>query len=195
MKTLKMKPGASTRVSLYDEQTVLLDDGPKSVAYFCKKIPTTVNRSIISELKRVAGKFGGRDVRLCLHRGPEAPLHEMIVLGRASKYYRAHKHMKKEESFHMLEGKMGVVCFTDEGKVLDSCILDHEEDFIYRVSANTYHTVIPLTEMVVYKESKLGPFIPNTNDSIYPAWATEDHSPDVKEYLRILIEGLNGKSK
>lgn len=177
-------------IILDDSKSVWVDKGKKSVAYFCKNTPVRVNKGLISELKKILTRIGNKNLRLCLHNGPDAPFHEMIIFERKGKYYRPHKHLAKSETFHIIEGNMGVFSFNDDGKVIDVCVLDANDNFIYRVRPNMYHAVMPISDLVIYHESKPGPFT-GKRDSIYPSWAPDgNNSEEVKQYTTLLQKTL-----
>ena len=72
---------------------------------------------------------------------------------------------------------MGCLIFDDIGTITDQCILSEPDlnsinPFIYRIGSNRWHCTIPLSDIVIFHESKPGPFIHN-DDSIYPDWAPE----------------------
>ena len=166
-------------ISLRDTEKVRIDEAGRSVGFFSKSLPVSVDRYLIEELKNASLQAGGKNVRLCLHSKPDSLFHSMIVLENRGMYYRPHKHVEKGECFHIIEGRMGVIAFDDAGETIDACILELGENIIYRVDVNMYHGVFPLTETVVYHESKLGPFL-GDKDSIFPAWA-----PDEKNENRV----------
>lgn len=179
-------------VIINDAHSVWVDDGEKSVAYFCKKAPAKVDSELIATLKKEFTKIGNRNLRLCLHPGPDALLHEMIIFERKAKYYRPHKHLTKGETFHIIEGALGVFSFDDRGNIIDSCILEPTHQFIYKIGTNMYHAVMPLSNMVIYQETKLGPFTGKT-DSIYPPWAPDGQHPDeIAKYTIRLSKALEG---
>jgi len=167
---MEYKTKHMSSIQLDSKESVWVDDGKKSVAYFCKNIPARIDKNLLSELKKKMSHIGNRNLRVCLHTGPNEPFHSMIILERKGKYYRPHKHLKKGESFHILEGSMGVLSFDKNGNVLDSCVLNPAGNIIYRVGVDAYHAVMPMSDLVVYHESKQGPFI-GEGDSIYPSWA------------------------
>lgn len=146
-------------IRLDDPESVSADEGERSVAYFCKKLPARVDHELITRLKGVFKKLGDRNLRLCLHSGPDALFHEMIIFERRGKYYRPHKHADKGETFHIIEGEMGAFSFDDSGHIIDACTLSLETNLIYRVKVNAYHAVLPVSDYVIYHESKPGPFI------------------------------------
>ena len=147
-----------------------IDRSGRSVGIFSKGLPRQVNWQMVAELKEMALEHTEKNVRLCLHDGPDALFHTMIIVEKMGKYYRPHKHLDKGECFHILEGSMAVFSFDDEGSVIDQFVLNPDDTFMYRVAENMYHAVIPLTPLVVYHESKIGPFL-QEGDSIFAPWA------------------------
>lgn len=180
-----------SKIDLYNADSVRIDEGGRAIGFFCQKRPVHVNAEIVSELKKAADRYQ-KNVRLCLHDGPDAAFHEMVILERQGKYYRPHKHLEKGESYHILEGMMGAFAFDDQGQVRDACVLKPDGNFIYRVEVNMYHAVMPLSEEIIYHESKPGPFL-GDNDSIFPDWApdgtdeqeTVAYVQKLKQYLDI----------
>lgn len=167
-----------------------MDEGGKSVGFFCTELPARVDASVVSQLKEAAARYPDKNVRLCLHSGPEAEFHTMIVLDRKGTYYPPHKHARKGECWHMIEGRMAAFAFDESGTVIDAQELDSGDTFMYRLDIGMYHTVIPLTDMVVYHESKPGPFL-GSEDSIVPDWATvPSNGVERDEILRRLLSHL-----
>lgn len=183
-------------IDLSDPSSIEIDDGPKSIAYFCRNRPVCVNTELISQLKEISRKLSGeKNIRVCLHENPGAKFHNMIILEHKDKYYRPHKHLKKGESFHIIEGLMGVFAFDDTGVIVDRCLLEQGGSLIYRIEANTYHAVLPLSNFVIYHEAKLGPFI-GKEDSIYASWAPDgNNSKEVLQYVSGLRQSLETPMK
>ena len=164
-------------VNLDDPESVRFDDQGLSVAFFCKRNPVKVDTNLVSQLKAASARPGGGNVRLCLHDGANAPFHEMINLEYRNKYYRPHKHKVKEESYHIIEGTMGVFVFEEDGRVLDCDLLDPDNNFLYRVAVDMWHAIIPVSDVLIYHESTLGPFIRETH-YVFPSWAPDGSDPD-----------------
>lgn len=174
-------------VDLTDSESVWVDEGGKSRAFFCKTNPVSVNVGILSELKRASNRYNGENVRLCLHGSTQSKFHDMIILIHKGQFYRPHKHHNKDESFHIKEGTIAVFVFDDNGSVTDACILEEQGTFLYRIGADLHHAIIPLTDIVIYHESKPGPFI-GEGDSIYPSWAPDGSNLDeVKKFTDNLL--------
>ena len=150
------------------------DEGAKFLSYFCRRPPIIVSKEIIDEMLDISGTSGGMDIRLCLHDGPEAAQHDMVVAEQRKNYYQPHKHPAKSDVIHVMRGKMLVITFNNDGAVLDAAELGEGE--ICPVPINTYHTGIPTTDIVVYHENKPGPFV-GPAETIFPTWAPEDENP------------------
>ena len=75
---------------------------------------------------------------------------------------------------------MAVFVFHDDGKVLDACVLDGKEAFVYRVGAGIFHTDVPLTDYVIHHESTLGPF-QGDQDRVFAPWSPD--GSDREEYM------------
>ncbi len=169
-------------IDLDDSQQVRIDEGKKAVAYFCQKGPARVDRALIEELRIKFLRDKLRNLRLCLHSDPDADIHEMVIFEWGTKYGRPHKHLKKGEVFHIIEGKMGVLTFTDAGEVIDACIMEASHTLMYKVCLNVYHATVPLSDYVIYHESRPGPFR-GEQDSLYPEWAPDGScESDIKKY-------------
>jgi cupin fold WbuC family metalloprotein len=183
-----MDENRSSLIRLNDDQAVSLDDSGKSPAYFCRRKPVAVTRELIAELV-ARGAGTGQGIRLCLHEGPDALLHDMIVVQYAGQYFRPHKHLEKSESYHMIKGEMGVVIFDDEGKAVDACRMDASGTAIYGVGTGMYHTNFPLTDVAVYHESRPGPFVPG--DSVFAPWGPDGEDEEAaRKFVAELAEML-----
>lgn len=162
-------------VDLEDERRVRHDAG-RSIGLFCRELPAAVSRDVIAQLQRLHMEHG-KNVRLCLHSSPEDSFHSMIICEQRGGYYPPHKHAGKGECFHILSGELAIAIFDEAGAILDACRLSPDDIFLYRVAVGSIHMVIPLSEFVVYHESKPGPFLGDA-DSILPDWAPDSNDLD-----------------
>ena len=177
-------------ISLLDPDPAKLveDKGAKTIAFFCRTLPVVVDARLIDELKQVSKQRDNANVRICLHDGPAADHHDMVALERKGRYYRPHKHARKGDTFHMLEGQLGIFSFDGDGNVTDAVVIGPGE--IYRTAINMYHAILPLTDYVIHHESKPGPF-EGENDSIYPDWAPDgSDAAETAAYVARLSELL-----
>lgn len=170
------------------EGTGLRED-PKATttSYFAVNPVVLVTQRLIDEMRDYA-LTNKKNVRVCLHQDPSALFHEMIILELYECYYPPHKHTQKQESRHIIEGQTAIFIFSEEGVVEDSAVLGADGNLIYRVSANRYHLGVPLTDCVIYHETKPGPFI-REGDSIFASWAPgREDTQAARKYTDRLIE-------
>lgn len=182
-------------ISLLDPDPAKLSIDPtaKTISYFCKQRPILINARIISELKAISKKNGSANVRVCLHDGPDSDHHDMVILECSKRYYRPHRHTYKGDTFHVMEGEMGIFSFNESGEVIDAVILSVGD--VYRVEVGMYHAVLPLGDQTIYHENKPGPFL-GDKDSLYPEWApTGEDQSVVDDYLSNLKLKLMEQTK
>jgi|TARA_B110000495_G_C22996430_1_gene587466 cupin fold WbuC family metalloprotein len=158
-------------------------------AFYTRQSITEVNDSTVDFLRGKVDESPRKRVRLCLHDDVENPLHEMaIVLGRGS-YIRPHKHEGKTESFHIIEGRLSVVFFDDQGrveKVIRMGPCNSGLTFFYRLATSCFHSVIPESEYVIFHETTNGPF--NPEETEYAKWAPPETAEEKAcEYVEVLL--------
>ena len=85
---------------------------------------------------------------------------------------------------------MAAFVFDEDGMVTESYLLDDNNPCIYRIDKNIFHSIMPLTEWVIYHEAKPGPFL-GEGDSIFAKWAPDgtDESK-CKEYSAELRKSI-----
>jgi cupin fold WbuC family metalloprotein len=144
-----------------------------SLALFANAPVVFVDQEMIDQLKVLSKARGSINTRLCLHGGPEAKDHDMIIVEYDDgRYYRPHRHGGKAETLHIIEGEILVISFADGGKIERAQILGSGGVSFARIDAGIYHTVFPLTKRVIYHESKSGPFLGDA-DSIPAPWSPD----------------------
>lgn len=137
----------------------------EEVFFACDEI-RVFGRDDIEELARLAHASPTGKRRICLHRSPDAAMHEMLIAMRRDVKYPPHKNTASEETHFLLQGEATLVLFSDEGEQTERIALAgrHAEKPSYsRIPANTYHMLEIETDICVYLETKLGPFSPETN--------------------------------
>ncbi|MFZ5354282.1 MAG: WbuC family cupin fold metalloprotein [Bacillota bacterium] len=153
-----------------------------------------INKDLIEKLKKIALENDRKRARINLHKTLDDLLHEMIIVHTKGAYVRPHKHSKKSESFHMIEGSLIFYLFNDNGKVIDKFTVGadkNSEYFSFRLSNNQWHSIVPVTDFVVFHEITNGPFT-GVNDSIFPDWAPkEDQLDEIKEFLLLLEDNYD----
>ena len=100
-------------------------------------------------------------IRICAHRDASDRLHEMLIAMTRDTYIRAHKHLNKSESVHVIAGSADFVLFDDAGQISEIIeVGDYASgrQFYYRVSGPQYHTLLIRSEVLVVHETTNGPF-------------------------------------
>jgi cupin fold WbuC family metalloprotein len=128
----------------------------------------------LDAVKRAAAAAPLRRARYCLHRDHQDSVQEMVIAFCRDTYNRPHRHHGKSESFHVIEGRLAVVFFHDDGSVARQIQLGPPGSgctFVYRLCGPAWHTVVPLAEVVVIHETTTGPFDPRLTE--FAPWSPE----------------------
>ncbi len=169
----------------------------KQEVFFIEEDIIKISNKDIKFLKAKATGSRRGQARLCAHRSNESSLHEMIIALTKKTYVRPHKHLGKSESFHIIKGNLKVVIFDEQGnvcKVINMGDYRSRDMFYYRLPEAYFHTVIPLSDFVVFHETTNGPFKPE--DTIYAEWAPlEDEGEAKTSYLDKLMAQLGMDKK
>jgi len=134
-----------------------------------------VDESQLEELKAQAARNPRQRARICAHKDVQDRLHEMLIVQARGAYVRPHKHLRKPESFHVIEGAATVIFFDDDGKMEDViCIGNFESGrpFYFRNDDPRYHTQIVTSDFLVFHETTNGPF--NRADTVFAPWSPEE---------------------
>lgn len=99
------------------------------------------------------------------HQSLDEKCHRMLNAVEPGTDIPIHKHPDKDESFVILRGKVRSTTYNDDGSVIDSVVLSHE-DGIYGVDIpkGVWHKLESLEPASVIYECKSGPYS-NVNDN------------------------------
>src|SRR3974390_2760123 len=134
-----------------------------------------VGSAWITRLKAAASASPLRRARLCLHHGAKDNIQEMILVLCSDVLFRQHRHLNKTESFHIIEGELDLIIFSESGKALQMLPMGpvgSGKTFCYRLNAPLYHALLPRSEFVVFHETTEGPFCKDSAQ--YAPWAPQD---------------------
>ena len=153
---------------------------------------TRVNLADVGRLKELAAQTRRRRVRLCAHPEVNDGLHEMIIVHAKNAYVRPHQHLGKSESFHLIDGRLKVVLLEDDGRIKDVLELGQPglgPNFYYRLSEPWFHTVVPLSDWVVFHETTNGPF--RREETLFADWSpAEDDLSGQAAFMKELAERM-----
>ena len=164
--------------------------------WFANKGLVTIDASLIARLKRAARRDPSKKTRFCLHRNIRDNLHEMVIAVAKGAYLPVHRHPRKTESFHVIEGRFWLLIFDAKGKVIKKFKMGtgrRKEIFLCRLKAGTWHTILPLSKFVVFHEVTKGPFVKRAA-SRFPSWMPTEKEPEKlrefqKKLTRLCQEG------
>lgn len=93
--------------------------GGKSPAFTAAK-ERLIDGKVFDALKAAALKTPGSTVRVNLHPGPEAPVHDMVIAVSAGGPPYVHRHRLREETYHLIEGRLRLRFYDDEGRATET---------------------------------------------------------------------------
>jgi len=136
-----------------------------------------IGQAELNTLKSAVNASAKRRARINTHADGEDALHEMIIAIDPTSYIRPHKHPGKSEAFHIVEGEVDIVVFTDDGEIDRIVPLGPpggRRPFYYRMSNAFFHTLIIRSDLLIVHEITNGPFRPS-------ATVFADFAPDDRE--------------
>jgi cupin fold WbuC family metalloprotein len=145
-----------------------------------------VDNEWIDRVKRSAQSATLRRARLNLHLSTDDQVQEMLIAFCRDSLNAPHRHIGKSESIHVLEGRVLVVFFDENGTVSRRIVLGPfgtQLPYLYRLASPEWHTVVPLDEVAVIHEVTSGPFQQFKDDD--PLWIPQD-----ARQLHLFIEAL-----
>jgi cupin fold WbuC family metalloprotein len=132
-----------------------------------------ITTELFGQLEAGAAASPRRRLNHNFHTGPEDNPHRMLNVLLRGTYVRPHRHVTpaKSEAFLPLTGRVGIVCFDDDGAVTGQYTLDANGPVRgIDIAPGVWHTVLALSDVSVCYEVKPGPWVP-ASDKDFAAWA------------------------
>jgi len=131
------------------------------------------------------------------HESHEDPCQRLIVAITTDSYIQPHRHLAypKDELFIVLQGKIGVIIFSERGEAESVSVLQAGSQALgCEIPTGAWHTIIALEESV-FLEVKAGPYMPLPEED-RASWAPTEGSAGAGVYLEQLrsAAGCLGKS-
>jgi len=156
----------------------------KSLSFASSEKNASFSLKLKQEFLNILNNFESR-FRISLHTSSKDDLHNMIIGIQKDNFVYPHRH-QKSESYHIIEGKMALIYFYDNGDIDNILILDSNDILVARVDKDVYHASIALTD-TIYHETRIGPFI-SQGDSEFAEWISEDKD----SYMRSIMKNIKG---
>lgn len=158
-----------------------------SVYYQMSESLSIFNIDYLNFLKSRVYSTKNKRVRICFHLTEKDRLHEMIILLHKNTYIRPHRHFKKTESLHVIEGEADMIFFNNYGKIISVNKLSRKNGLIYyRINKPIFHTFLVKSKFFIFHETTSGPL--KFKKTEYADW-----SP--KESKKILVKMFKGELK
>ena len=139
-----------------------------------------ITDGLFAELTERAGASPRRRMNHNFHSGPSDNPHRMLNVLLRGTYVRPHRHVTplKSEAFLPLTGRVGIVCFDDNGVTTGQYLLDAAGPVRgIDLAPGVWHTVVALSDVTVCYEVKPGPWEP-ASDKDFAAWAPAEGTPE-----------------
>lgn len=147
-----------------------------------RPIPELPHEEVAGLLARAAGS-PRRRVPKILHE-PGAVLNRVFNVMMEDSYMQPHLHPgdEKIEKIALVEGRVAVLMFDDQGAVTRVVMLAEGQTDYVEVPAFTWHTYVMLSEHAITYETMMGRYEPDTWKG-FAAWAPREESPEAANYL------------
>ena len=148
----------------------------------------SLDSNFLNKIKTEYQKTEKKISRLLLHNSPKDKVQEMIIcFGKNTKIY-PNCSKGKSESLNVLEGKMKLINFDNDGNVTKKLNMQplgsSSDPFLYRFNKCEWHTMVAISELVMVHEILEGPF--DNNKSLNPKWVPDNSESLTEFYKKIL---------
>ncbi|KTS71671.1 cupin [Pseudomonas oryzihabitans] len=141
------------------------------------------DQALFADLLRQAALSPRRRAHHNLHAMDE-PCHRLVVGMCADSYVPPHRHLDphKAESLLVLQGRLGLLSFDEQGGVLQRQELSQAAGCLgVDLAPGHYHALVALGGDCLFFECKAGPFVP-LGEGERPAWAPLEGTADAPRY-------------
>ncbi|MBR1378979.1 MAG: WbuC family cupin fold metalloprotein [Bacteroidaceae bacterium] len=126
-----------------------------------------IDRELLDEVSRQAKTSPRLRMNYNFHESLEDKCHRMLNAVEPGTLVPIHRHPTKDESFVILRGKVRSTTYNDDGSVIESVVLCHENG-VYGVDIpkNVWHRLEAMEPDSVIFECKEGPFVPHEVEGV-----------------------------
>ena len=143
-----------------------------------------INNDLVDQIIGEAKQSQRHMARLLMHFDHEDPVQEMLIAMGRNCAVMPNRSVGRSESLQVVQGELLLIIFDDNGNVVKRVEMGPTGSgkvFLYRLSSTPWHTMIPLTKMVVVHETLQGPFKQSLEP--FPDWVPGD-SESLKRFLK-----------
>jgi cupin fold WbuC family metalloprotein len=149
-----------------------------------------VDSILLNELITAASVNARRRQHRNFHENHDDPCQRLFVAIMPDSYIQPHRHLvyPKDELFVVIQGKVAVIFFSEDGEVESTFVLAaNSQSLGCEIPAGAWHTVIALEESI-FLEVKAGPYFPLPEED-RASWAPSEGSDAAHAYLERLRAG------
>ena len=146
-----------------------------------------VNHEMIERIKHESLKSSRHMARLLMHLSHEDKVQEMLIAMQRECVVTPNRSVGKSESLQIIEGRLLLVIFDENGNIVkqeEMAPFGSNSPTIYRLNSAPWHTMIPITEMVVVHETLQGPFENSTEP--LPNWVPSN-ADNMKYFMQEIL--------
>jgi cupin fold WbuC family metalloprotein len=127
------------------------------------------------------------------HDALDADVQRLFIATTRNTYIRPHRHTEahKWEFFLLIEGRMDLLLFADDGEILERCRLSPSDSRAVQIPVGQWHSYVCCQPGTLALEVKQGAYIP-TADKDFAPWAPDEKSPDSQDFLLWMRTALVG---
>ncbi len=148
----------------------------------------TVDTQLLNQLTEKAKASPRLRMNHNFHPNDASACHRLLNAIEPGSYIQPHCHLdpEKDETFVLLRGKLGVICFTEQGEISETVLLNAGTDqVITTIPHGIFHTAVSLAAGTIFFEAKAGPYLP-FQAAEKAAWAPADATDAATSYLHQL---------
>jgi cupin fold WbuC family metalloprotein len=139
----------------------------------------------LDQLKEDAASAKRRRSHLNVHAELDANVQRLFIATQPDTYMRPHRHPEthKWEFFIVLEGKIDLLVFDDQGVLLQRTEMSGEQTRAVEVPAGTWHAYVCMEPDTLALEIKEGEYLP-TREQDFAAWSPAESSERAVAFLQ-----------
>ncbi len=147
-----------------------------------------IDRNLLDNLSAEASANPRLRKNYNIHPSDDFCCHRLLNAIEPGSYIRPHRHLDpaKDETFVILRGRLAVITFDDEGRVITRTLLAAcGETIAIDIPHGIFHTAVSLEPGTIFFEAKAGPYVPIAEEE-KAHWSPVDGSPEVAGYMAAL---------
>lgn len=150
-----------------------------------------ITADLLNELDRKAQASPRLRTNHNLHEQPTAPVQRLAIKLRRGTYIRPHRHPQRWELGLVLQGRMDLTIFGDEGQLAERVTMTPVHGTLaLELPANTWHSYVCVSDAATFFEVKEGPYDPSLSE--FAPWAPAEGDAQAAAYLDWMATAATG---